>query len=336
MTLVEIRAKCRRLKQREGLKMVVIDYLQLLTSGKRVESRQQEVSAFSRALKLMAKELQVPVIALSQLNRGAEQRADKKPALSDLRESGSIDELGGEVERDAELFRDRPRLEGAVRREVREPLIGRVVAVGEAEGVGEVSGPHRGGCLVVEGVVRGYRIVAQQVDIGERITVGGRDTVQTRRNDRLRGVENRAQWIVHGIRDEYVSLVSVSDSCEVARLSTDYAREHLQLAYASTVHGVQGDTADASVVGPDVDAAGLYVGLTRGRLSNVAIVVARTDAAAGERLAESIQRGTPELTMQDSVRAAEAEVRRAALYWEAAMAAGPVVGASSAGRGIGM
>lgn len=92
MTLVEIRAKCRRLKQRVGLKMVVIDYLQLMTSGKRVESRQQEVSEFSRALKLLAKELQVPVIALSQLNRGPEQRQDKLPALSDLRESGSIEQ----------------------------------------------------------------------------------------------------------------------------------------------------------------------------------------------------------------------------------------------------
>ncbi len=92
MTLVEIRAKCRRLKQRAGLKMVVIDYLQLMTSGKKVESRQQEVSEFSRALKLLAKELQVPVIALSQLNRGAEQRVDKKPQVSDLRESGSIEQ----------------------------------------------------------------------------------------------------------------------------------------------------------------------------------------------------------------------------------------------------
>ncbi|WP_022881930.1 replicative DNA helicase [Gryllotalpicola ginsengisoli] len=92
MTLVEIRAKCRRLKQRVGLKMVVIDYLQLMTSGKRVESRQQEVSEFSRALKLLAKELQVPVVALSQLNRGPEQRTDKRPAISDLRESGSIEQ----------------------------------------------------------------------------------------------------------------------------------------------------------------------------------------------------------------------------------------------------
>ena len=92
MTLVEIRAKCRRLKQRHDLKMVVIDYLQLMTSGKRVESRQQEVSEFSRALKLLAKELQVPVIALSQLNRDAEKREGKKPALSDLRESGSLEQ----------------------------------------------------------------------------------------------------------------------------------------------------------------------------------------------------------------------------------------------------
>lgn len=168
----------------------------------------------------------------------------------------------------------------------------------------------------------------------QRILVG--DTVQTRRNDRLTGVENRAQWIVRGIRDEYLSLVSVSDSGEVARVSTEYAREHLQLAYASTVHGVQGDTAHASVVGPDVDAAGLYVGLTRGRVHNVAIVVARTDAAARERLAESMQRGTPELTIQDALRAPQAEMRRAARNREAAMAMGSVVGAPSVGRGIGM
>jgi ATP-dependent exoDNAse (exonuclease V) alpha subunit len=87
-----------------------------------------------------------------------------------------------------------------------------------------------------------------------RILVG--DTVQTRRNHRLTGVENRAQWIVRGIRDEHVSLASVSDSGELLRVPTDYAREHLQRAYASTVQGVQGDTADGSVVRPDVDAAG--------------------------------------------------------------------------------
>ena len=90
MTLMEIRAKCRRLKQRHDLRLVIVDYLQLMTSGKRVESRQQEVSEFSRSLKLLAKELGVPVIAISQLNRGPEQRTDKKPMLSDLRESGCL------------------------------------------------------------------------------------------------------------------------------------------------------------------------------------------------------------------------------------------------------
>ena len=112
MTLVEIRAKCRRLKQRVGLKLVVIDYLQLMTSGKRVESRQQEVSEFSRALKLLAKELKVPVIALSQLNRGPEQRADKMPAISDLRESGSLEQDADMVillHRESAYEKDNPR-----------------------------------------------------------------------------------------------------------------------------------------------------------------------------------------------------------------------------------
>ena len=92
MSLVEIRAKCRRLAQQVDLKMVVIDYIQLMTSGKKVESRQQEVSEFSRALKLLAKELNIPVVALSQLNRQAEQTKDKKPELSHLRESGSLEQ----------------------------------------------------------------------------------------------------------------------------------------------------------------------------------------------------------------------------------------------------
>jgi len=92
MTMMEIRAKARRLKQRHDLKLIVIDYIQLMSSGRRVESRQVEVSEFSRSLKLLAKELDVPVVALSQLNRGPEQRADKKPMLSDLRESGSLEQ----------------------------------------------------------------------------------------------------------------------------------------------------------------------------------------------------------------------------------------------------
>ncbi|WP_425310819.1 replicative DNA helicase [Ammonicoccus fulvus] len=92
LTMMEIRAKARRLKQKHDLKLIVIDYLQLMTSGKKVESRQLEVSEFSRQIKLLAKELHVPVVAMSQLNRGPEQRTDKKPMVSDLRESGSLEQ----------------------------------------------------------------------------------------------------------------------------------------------------------------------------------------------------------------------------------------------------
>jgi len=92
MTMMEIRAKARRLKQRHDLRLIVIDYMQLMTSGRKVESRQLEVSEFSRQIKLLAKELEVPIIALSQLNRGPEQRSDKRPMMSDLRESGSLEQ----------------------------------------------------------------------------------------------------------------------------------------------------------------------------------------------------------------------------------------------------
>jgi replicative DNA helicase len=92
LTMTEIRAKARRLKQRHDLRLVIVDYLQLMSSPRKVESRQQEVSEISRSLKLLAKELDVPVIALSQLNRNSEQRADKRPQISDLRESGSLEQ----------------------------------------------------------------------------------------------------------------------------------------------------------------------------------------------------------------------------------------------------
>jgi len=101
LTMMQIRAKARRLAQSNDLKLVVIDYMQLMSSGKRVESRQLEVSEFSRQVKLLAKELHIPVVALSQLNRGPENRGSDResggtpkgrPMLSDLRESGSLEQ----------------------------------------------------------------------------------------------------------------------------------------------------------------------------------------------------------------------------------------------------
>jgi replicative DNA helicase len=92
LSMMEIRAKARRLKQHHDLKMIIIDYIQLMSSGRKYESRQLEVSEFSRQIKLMAKELDIPVVAISQLNRGTEQRQDKRPLLSDLRESGSLEQ----------------------------------------------------------------------------------------------------------------------------------------------------------------------------------------------------------------------------------------------------
>ncbi|MFW0788104.1 replicative DNA helicase [Gordonia sp. CPCC 205333] len=112
LTMMEIRAKARRLKQRHDLSLVVIDYMQLMSSGKKVESRQQEVSEFSRSIKLLAKELEVPVVAISQLNRGPEQRTDKRPQVSDLRESGSLEQDADMVillHRPDSIERDDPR-----------------------------------------------------------------------------------------------------------------------------------------------------------------------------------------------------------------------------------
>jgi replicative DNA helicase len=91
-TIIDIRSKARRLKSQHGLGLLIVDYLQLMSSHLRVESRQQEVAEISRSLKLLAKELDVPVIAVSQLNRDPEKRVDKRPQLSDLRESGGIEQ----------------------------------------------------------------------------------------------------------------------------------------------------------------------------------------------------------------------------------------------------
>lgn len=92
ITLMEMRAKCRRLKAKSGLGMVIVDYLQLMQGPRKTENRQQEVSEISRAMKIMARELEVPVLCASQLNRGVEFRSDKRPMLGDLRESGALEQ----------------------------------------------------------------------------------------------------------------------------------------------------------------------------------------------------------------------------------------------------
>lgn len=92
ITVMEMRAKCRKLKMEKGLDLIMVDYLQLMSGGGKQESRQQEISTISRSLKALAREMDCPVIALSQLSRAPEQRADHRPILSDLRESGAIEQ----------------------------------------------------------------------------------------------------------------------------------------------------------------------------------------------------------------------------------------------------
>ena len=92
ISITEMRSKCRRLQSEKGLNLIVVDYLQLMTGDSKNENRQQEISSISRGLKALAKEMRCPILALSQLSRKAESREDKKPALSDLRESGAIEQ----------------------------------------------------------------------------------------------------------------------------------------------------------------------------------------------------------------------------------------------------
>ena len=191
----------------------------------------------------------------------------------------------------------------------------------------EWSGQHKRVALVTgtneEADAINEAIQQRRVDAGQlslhRIAVGQGeqrllegDIVQTRRNDRHAGVENRALWVIGHITGEDIELESVTDERDVRRVSHDYAGEHMHLAYASTVHGIQGETTDASLVGPGVDASGLYVGMTRGRVRNEVVAIARTDTAAREQIADAMARGIPEVSIGDSIRAARTELGRAA------------------------
>ncbi|WP_282837571.1 AAA family ATPase [Microbacterium flavum] len=144
----------------------------------------------------------------------------------------------------------------------------------------------------------------------QRILIG--DIVQTRLNDTVAGVENRAVWVVRDITAEGVELASTTDSADIRLVGVDYTAEHVHLSYASTVHGIQGETTDVSMVGPGVDAAGLYVGMTRGRLRNDAIALVKPHQTAAGVIADAMMRGLPEVTIEDSRAAAHAELARAA------------------------
>jgi hypothetical protein len=157
------------------------------------------------------------------------------------------------------------------------------------------------------------------------------DIVQTRRNNGRSGVENRQNWILHQITGDGLVLTSVNDSTQFRKVSHDYAAHHMHLGYASTVYGAQGETTDRSLVGPRVDAAGLYVGLTRGRLSNNIILTAPTLRAAAAELTEMMQRGNVEPTIQASRDAAREELNRAAAA-AATRQPGPVIASAGLGR----
>ncbi|GAA1969013.1 hypothetical protein GCM10009776_35130 [Microbacterium deminutum] len=147
---------------------------------------------------------------------------------------------------------------------------------------------------------------------GEQRLLEG-DVVQTRLNDTNADVENRALWVIQRILPDALELASISDSGDVRHVNLEYTAGHIHLAYASTVHGIQGETTDASIVGPGVDASGLYVGMTRGRVHNETIAIAHTSASARDKVADSMMRGTLEVSIEDSTRAARVELGRAAL-----------------------
>ncbi|MFB8385577.1 AAA family ATPase [Microbacterium sp. NPDC055910] len=161
---------------------------------------------------------------------------------------------------------------------------------------------------VTDGDLSARRLAVGQ---GEQRLLEG-DVVQTRRNDHRTDVENRALWRISRITSDNLELVSVHHSGMTRTVDRAYAAEHVHLAYASTVHGIQGETADVSIVGPGVNAAGLYVGMTRGRYVNEAILISHHRDAALDALASTMLRGTPEVTIDESRRAAHSELHRAA------------------------
>ncbi|NUU07208.1 AAA family ATPase [Leifsonia sp. C5G2] len=161
---------------------------------------------------------------------------------------------------------------------------------------------------IESGDVRPGRALSGQS--GQAIFVG--DVVQTRRNDTAADVQNRQNWIVKTIGNDHAILAASTDTTDLRKVSLNYAASHIHLAYATTVYGVQGETTDRALVGPGVDAAGLYVGLTRGKQHNAAVLVAPTEDSASSQLVEMMQRQPLEETMEKSRAAAQTEFMQAA------------------------
>lgn len=190
-------------------------------------------------------------------------------------------------------------------------------AAGAHQSIAIVAATHAEAQSVSEDI-QARRISAGSVDTsgwvsgqaGQSIFVG--DVVQTRRNDSTMDVQNRQNWVVRSVTPRDVILASANDSTDLRRISHEYAGSHLHLAYATTVYGVQGETTERSMVGPGVDAAGLYVGMTRGKGSNRAVVVAATESSARTQLVEAMQRQSVEETIERSRAAARTELHRAA------------------------
>ncbi len=184
----------------------------------------------------------------------------------------------------------------------------------EAQDINEAIQARR----ITSGAISTDRALSGQ---GEQTIFVG-DVVQSRRNDSVADVQNRQNWIVKAIGKDHVILAASSDTTDLRRVSLAYAEAHVHLAYATTVYGVQGETTDRSLVGPGVDAAALYVGLTRGKQQNAVVLLARTEEAARSELVEMMQRQTVEETIEKSRAAARSELRRAAQS-----TAGPTVAA---------
>jgi hypothetical protein len=190
-------------------------------------------------------------------------------------------------------------------------------AAGAGQSIALVTGTNFDAQLVNESI-QNERVARGQLTIkrlaegqeGQRLLEG--DVVQTRRNDSNTGVENRALWVVKKIRSEEIVLENAAQAGDTRTVTREYGTKHLHLAYASTVHGIQGETTDVAIVGPGVDAAGLYVGMTRGRRHNESVVVAGNRSQAVDTIAESMRRGRVEITLDDSRAASASELARAA------------------------